>query len=148
MGRRFGVYTIGYEDLTIDQFVRKLREHEIKTVVDVRLNAISRRKGFSKSKLTEALNAVGIDYIHERDLGNPPENRESFRNGESEVGRRTMRARLDNGSRGAVERLVERAKNERVALLCVEATDDRCHRQVVVEVALEVESDLYTTSIW
>lgn len=148
MGSKCGVYTIGYEDLGIDQFIRKLREHKIETVVDVRLNAMSRRKGFSKSGLIEALKAVGIDYVHERDLGNPPENRDSFRNGALEDGRRTMRARLDNGSRGAIERLVDRARNERVALLCVETTDARCHRQVVVEVVLELEPNLYTTSIW
>jgi len=34
--RPTGVYTIGYEDLRIDQFLNKLVEHRIDTVVDVR----------------------------------------------------------------------------------------------------------------
>lgn len=109
MQRRAGIYTIGYEDLRIDQLVTKLRENEIETVVDVRLNASSRRPGFSKRGLTTALSAAGIGYLHERDLGNPPENRDAFRNGPVEEGRQHMKQRLENGSSEALGRLVDRA---------------------------------------
>lgn len=143
-----GLFTIGYEDLRIDQFVNKLRENAIDTVVDVRLTASSRRPGFSKTALTNALAAAGIAYVHERDLGNPPANRDAFRKGHLEEGRVLMRARLENGSAEALGRLVERAGHERVALLCVEAVDTRCHRQVILEAAREAEPELKTTSIW
>jgi uncharacterized protein (DUF488 family) len=142
------LFTIGYEDLRIDQFVNKLREHHINTVVDVRLTASSRRPGFSKTALSNALAAAGIGYVHERDLGNPPSNRDAFRSGRLEEGRALMRARLENGSADALRRLVDRAGHERVALLCVEAFDARCHRQVIVEMAREVEPELKSFSIW
>jgi uncharacterized protein (DUF488 family) len=143
-----GLYTIGYEDLRIDQLVNKLRENQIDTVVDVRLNASSRRPGFSKRALTSALSAAGIGYLHERDLGNPPETRDAFRNGPVEEGRRQMKQRLENGSSEALGRLVDRARRERVAVLCVEVADHRCHRQVIVEAAKEIEPGLFTTTIW
>lgn len=143
-----GLFTIGYEDLRIDQFVNKLHENHIDTVVDVRLTASSRRPGFSKTALTKALAAAGIGYVHERDLGNPPSNRDPFRKGRLEEGRVLMRARLENGSADALRRLVERAALERVAVLCVEALDARCHRQVIVEKAREAEPGLKTVSIW
>jgi uncharacterized protein (DUF488 family) len=148
MKRSGGVYTIGYEDLRIEQFINKMRENEIDTVVDVRLTPSSRRAGFSKSCLAKALAAVGIGYVHERDLGNPADNRDAFRKGPLEEGRQRMRVRLENGSGEALQRLVERAKGERVAVLCVEVSDARCHRQVIVEMAREIEPELFATSIW
>jgi uncharacterized protein (DUF488 family) len=143
-----GVYTVGYEDLRIDQFINKLCENGIDTVVDVRLNASSRRPGFSKKSLAAALGAAGIAYVHERELGNPPDNRDAFRNGPLNEGRQQMRERLQNGSGESLRRLVERARHERVAVLCVEITDARCHRQVIVEMALEIEPGLFTAAIW
>jgi hypothetical protein len=32
--------------------------------------------------------------------------------------------------------------------LCVEVADHRCHRQVIVEAAKEIEPGLFTTMIW
>jgi uncharacterized protein (DUF488 family) len=148
MDRTEGIYTIGYEDLRLDQFLNKLRENRIDTVVDVRLTPSSRRAGFSKGVLAKALDAAGIAYIHERDLGNPPDNRAAFRRGPLEEGRCRMKARLENGSAPALQRLVERATQERVAVLCVEVADARCHRQVIVEMARELAPELFTTSIW
>ena len=55
-------------------------------LVDVRLNAVSRKSGFSKKRLTQALKDAGIEYVHEKDLGNPQDNRDSFRNGDGEAG--------------------------------------------------------------
>jgi uncharacterized protein (DUF488 family) len=143
-----GLFTIGYEDLRIDQFVNKLRENCINTVVDVRLTASSRRPGFSKTALTSALAAAGVGYVHERDLGNPPSNRDAFRKGRVEEGRVLMKARLENGSADALRRLIDRAGHERVAVLCVEAFDAACHRQVIVEMAREADAKLRTASIW
>ncbi|MGD0876411.1 MAG: DUF488 domain-containing protein [Acidimicrobiales bacterium] len=148
MGDSPGLFTIGYEALRIDQFVNKLRESRIDTLVDVRLTASSRRPGFSKTALGSALAGAGIRYIHERDLGNPPTNRDAFRRGRLEEGRRLMRSRLENGSAEALQRLVERANHERTAIMCVEAADARCHRQVIVEMVREVDPRLRTASIW
>jgi uncharacterized protein (DUF488 family) len=146
--RPTGVYTIGYEDLRIDQFLKKLVEHRIDTVVDVRLTPSSRRPGFSKGPLTAALAAAHIAYAHERDLGNPPDNREAFRKGPLEVGRSRMRKQLQNGAGEALQRLVKLAMTERVAVLCVEVEDARCHRQVILEMAREIKPGLFIASIW
>ena len=142
------MYTIGYEDLRIDEFLNKLREYKIDTVVDVRLIPSSRRPGFSKGPLTAALEAADIAYTHERDLGNPSDNREAFRKGPLEVGRTRMRKQLQIGAGETLRRLVVRGMTERVAVLCVEIDDAKCHRQVIVEMAREIEPSLSVTSIW
>lgn len=66
-----GLYTIGYEGADLGDFLATLRAMCVTTLVDVRELPISRRKGFSKAALGEALGAVDIAYKHERHLGSP-----------------------------------------------------------------------------
>lgn len=141
------IYSVGYEGLTLEQFLRRLEDNHVTTLVDVRMTAASRKAGFSKRKLQSALLGAGIAYVHEPELGNPPENRENFRTGDRELGRRRMRTRLENGSGAALQRVVELSKNENIALLCVERFAVSCHRQVITEMACEIEPALQTMEI-
>ena len=65
------IVSAGYEGRSIEDFVRAMKRNRVELVVDVRLNAVSRKKGFSKAPLTKALAAEGIGYRHETELGNP-----------------------------------------------------------------------------
>ncbi|MBI5088832.1 MAG: DUF488 domain-containing protein, partial [Actinobacteria bacterium] len=85
--------TIGYEGLIVDELVDQLRADGVEVVVDVRLNPISRKPGLSKTRLAAALDAVGIGYVHERALGNPPDNRAALRAGDADAWER-LRAQL------------------------------------------------------
>ena len=142
------IYSVGYEGLSLRGLIQRLSQNRIGLVVDVRLNAVSRRPGFSKKSLSDALDKAGIEYRHEPKLGNPVSNREAFRSTTTiEQGRRTVRRRLDNGSRAALEQLVDDALESRIAVLCVERATDACHRAVVLEAALEIEPDLIVLPI-
>jgi hypothetical protein len=142
------ICSIGYEGLTLDEFISRLKRERVRTVVDVRLTPASRRPGFSKKSLSKALSDVGIGYVHEKDLGNPADNREVFKSREPEEGRLAMRERLENGSGDALRRLVELSRTERVAVLCVERFSANCHRQVIIEMAREIEPLLEVVEIW
>lgn len=131
------IYSVGYEGLTLDALVDRLASAQISVLVDVRLNPISRKPGFSRRRLAEALQDVGIEYVHEKELGNPPDNRNSFRLGDGEAGRSRMRSILDNGAGEALDRVVGLASNQRIAVLCVERDAHRCHRDVITEMAVE-----------
>ena len=76
-----GLVSVGYEGRSVDELIAVLRRYDVSLLVDVRLNAISRRPGFSKRALAEALHAAGIEYRHAPELGNPKENRAAFRAG-------------------------------------------------------------------
>ncbi len=136
------IYSVGYEGLNAQGLVERLTGSQVATIVDVRMTPASRKPGFSKKALAAALQQAGIGYVHEPDLGNPPDNRESFRQGDGEEGRRRMRARLENGSGPALRRLIDRAQVERVAVLCVERERARCHRTVIIDMAVELEPEL------
>ena len=133
------IYSVGYEGYDVKGMADHLAAIGVSVLVDVRLNAISRRPGFSKKALSAALAAVGIEYIHERELGNPQDNRDAFRRGDGLEGRRRMRAILSNGSHTALERLVGLARHSRVAVMCVEREHDRCHRDVITSMAQEMD---------
>lgn len=73
------------------------QRNRVDVLVDVRLNPISRKKGFSKSSLQQALGAARIEYRHERQLGNPKSNRDPFRRGLKSARARYLR-HLRNGA--------------------------------------------------
>jgi uncharacterized protein (DUF488 family) len=135
------IYSVGYEQRDIDGFIEVLQRHAVAELIDVRLTPSSRKPGFSKTRLSEALSDAGIAYRHIRDLGNPRENRDGFRAGCSDAVS-AYRARLDNGSRGAVEAVVEAANDHAVALFCFERQASRCHRHTITEVAQEMDPRL------
>jgi len=135
------IYSVGYEGTTLEALVELLAQHRVSLLVDVRLTPHSRRPGFSRRPLSVALAMAGIEYVHEPLLGNPPGNREAYRNGDP-AARRLLRERLENGSLRAVEKLVEEAQKRRVAVLCVEREADRCHRRVVTDLARELAPGL------
>lgn len=130
------LFSVGYEGRDLDGFVGLLRENGVTVVLDVRLNAISRKPGFSKTRLTAALADAGIGYRHARALGNPKDNRESLRSADPQPGLRAFRALLSNDDAGLeLGHLAELLRTERVAVLCFERNHDRCHRQVIVDQA-------------
>ncbi len=65
------LFTIGYEGRSLTEFVQLLVKNAITRVIDVRELPLSRRRGFSKTSLTEALAAHDIEYVHLRKAGNP-----------------------------------------------------------------------------
>lgn len=127
------LFGVGYEGRDLDTFVGLLREHGVTVLVDVRLNAVSRKPGFSKRRLADALAAAGIGYRHARALGNPQDNREPFRSGDVARGVERYRTLLA-GEEAAAELAAVAAllARERVAVLCVERDHERCHRQAVL----------------
>lgn len=133
-----GLWSAGYEGRDIDSFVASLLDSRIDVVADVRLTPISRKKGFSKTRLGQALAEAGIEYTHLRGLGNPKDNRAPFWDGRLDVGRARFRGVLrSEDAQTDLERLTEHARQSRVAVLCFEKDESRCHRQVVLETVRE-----------
>ena len=123
---------MGYEGLSVDGLVQRLQQSRIEEVIDVRANPSSRRPGFSRKKLSESLAAAGISYRHEPFLGNAFRDVENFA-----AAMDLMRAHLAGGEPAeAVARLVSLADGRRIAVLCLENDQRRCHRRIVLEAAL------------
>lgn len=128
------IVSIGYERRTLDELVSLLRHYDVEVLVDVRLTPISRKRGFSKTALAEALEEVGIDYRHERELGNPKDNRDAFRQGLPSA-RRRYSQHLHNGAAAVYREVIGLVHTARPALLCVERELEECHRSSILETA-------------
>jgi hypothetical protein len=83
------VGSIGYERFKdVDEFVALLRKEGVELLIDVRELPISRRRGYAKTALREALESGGIEYLHMKGLGNPKEIRDLYKSGSVDEGRR------------------------------------------------------------
>lgn len=137
-----GVIGFGYEGADLAAFVTSLARSRIGQLVDVRLNAISRKPGFSKRKLSQALADAGIEYDHAPELGNPSWNRPGFSGSKAQVASARDAYRELIQSEQALSRLdtiAEAAAKAAVGVLCVESDERFCHRYVVLS---EVRSRL------
>jgi uncharacterized protein (DUF488 family) len=124
--------TIGYEGATLEAFVHTLREAGTKLVLDVRELPSSRRKGFSKTALSKALEAEGIGYRHERALGTPREMRHRYReHGDRE--RYFAQFRKYLATHEALLDQIAAGLTGSEALMCYERNPAECHRSIVAE---------------
>ena len=131
MGR---LLSIGYEGRTQQELVEVLTRLGVAVVVDVRLNPISHKPGLSKRRLAEALAEVGIEYRHLKALGNPRTNRSPFHEGRVAEGCEEFRKLLAAPeAESALQQIVDESRDTTVAVLCYEKSDERCHRQVVID---------------
>lgn len=130
------VVGLGYEGCAIDDFIADLRMREITVLADVRLTPVSRKPGFSKRALAQRLVDAGVQYLHLPELGNPKANRAGFA-GDQDAWR-SARARyeqlLDTSDKAhsAIRDLASLAHTDNVALLCFEADQRRCHRDILI----------------
>lgn len=131
------LFTIGYEATTMGEFLDALKSAGVERVIDVRAVPNSRRPGFSKTPLRNALAEVGIDYVHLRALGTPAEGREAARKGRHEDLKRIYAAQLDlPEAMVAAEQMKELAAEKPSALLCYERDPGGCHRTLLWRAAL------------
>ena len=126
------LFTIGYEATTMGEFLGALQEAGVERVIDVRAVPNSRRPGFSKTPLRNALADAGIDYVHLRALGTPAAGREAARKG-----RHAELQRIYDGQLELPEAMAEGAQmlalaaEKPSALLCYEREPGCCHRTLL-----------------
>lgn len=127
------VYTIGYEGLTTDSFIETLKKNAIEQVLDVREIPISRKPGFSKSKLTDVLGKVGISYVHIKELGSPKEIREKLQE-TKDYETFFFKYRNYLGTHFyLIQDAWELVTEKKTCLLCFEKKPSECHRSVIAE---------------
>ncbi|MGO9322310.1 MAG: DUF488 family protein [Solirubrobacteraceae bacterium] len=112
-------------------FARHVRAAGVERLIDVRELPISRRRGYAKSALAQAMADIGVEYIHIKALGNPKPFRDLYKSGQVEEGQRRYEDHLLAERRDALEDLVVLLHEKRCALMCVEHDPATCHRSVI-----------------
>ena len=131
------IFTIGYEGATQAELIAALRQAGVERVIDVRAVPLSRKPGFSKNVLAAGLKEAGIDYVHLKALGTPPDGREAARKGRMDEMRRIFAAQLETPEAGMqAAQMIALAEEKPSALLCFERDPAGCHRMPLHEAVL------------
>jgi uncharacterized protein (DUF488 family) len=129
------VFTIGYEGADVDRFLTTLKDAGVATLADVRAVALSRKRGFSKSALRDALSNQGIGYEHFIKLGTPKEGRQAARAGDGDLMRRIYcdEVLATEEAQAAFRDLEALAASQPICLLCFERDPANCHRRILAQ---------------
>ena len=132
------LFTIGYQGRTVEDYLGMLSRAQVTVLCDVRRNAISRKRGFSKRALAGACEQIDIRYEHLPDLGIGAERRRLVRTDRDRQLLLAEYLKVDLARRpSSLDRIVSwAASGERVAVTCFEREFSSCHRSLV---AAEVE---------
>ena len=124
------VLTVGHSNHPLESFVSLLQQHDVTTLADVRSTPYSRfNPQFNRKSLDAALQAHGVAYLFlGHALGGRPEDRSCYENGRVRYDRLARTPLYREG----IDRVVEAARDERIALMCAEKEPLDCHRTLLV----------------
>ncbi|NES82203.1 MAG: DUF488 domain-containing protein [Moorea sp. SIO2B7] len=124
------LFTIGHSNLTIEDFITLLQQHNITAVADVRSHPYSRYlPHFNKDALKTVLLNVGIKYVFlGKELGARPTDLSCYSNGKALYERIAATELFPQG----IQRLVKGLENHKIALMCAEKDPITCHRTILV----------------
>jgi len=126
-----GLYTIGYEGLSIDSFVQHLIGNNITCLVDVRKIAFSMRREFCKTNLLNALQEAGITYIRMAEVGIPSKKRkELLPLGEKDELFAWYKENILPQCPSYASHIADLVSKENIALMCYEKDPNDCHRSL------------------
>ena len=129
------LFTIGYEGISLEEYLVRLLKNDVKVLVDVRNNPLSMKYGFSKSQLKKYCGSLGIEYVHIPEVGIQSEQRQEL-NTQSDYDKLFSAYRKNNLSRttGSQLQILNLLKeHKRIALTCFEANICQCHRKHLAE---------------
>ena len=135
------LYTIGYEGVTLEEYLNKLILNDVKMLCDVRRNPLSMKYGFSKSQLKAACEGIGIAYLHLPEVGIASDLRQNLETQKDydALFVRYQQECLVNTKSTQVQIFNLLKEHQRVALTCFEADICQCHRKPLAESIAELD---------
>ncbi|MBN1340293.1 MAG: DUF488 domain-containing protein [Bacteroidales bacterium] len=130
-GSKTVLFTIGYEGISLEEYLVRLLKNDVKVLVDVRNNPLSMKYGFSKSQLKKYCASLGIEYVHIPEVGIQSDQRQEL-NTQSDYDKLFAVYRKNNLTKTTAhqnEILKMLKQHKRIALTCFEANICQCHRK-------------------
>jgi uncharacterized protein (DUF488 family) len=129
------LFTIGYEGISLEEYMNRLLKNGVSMLVDVRNNAQSMKYGFSKSTLKKVCEGVGITYTHLPEVGIVSDKRKELK---TQADYDSLFAEYSEDNLTKTEETQSEiatllSQNKRIALTCFEANICQCHRKPLAE---------------
>lgn len=129
------LFTIGYEGISLEEYLTRLLKNNVNVLVDVRNNPLSMKYGFSKNQLKNFCGSLGIKYVHVPEVGIQSEQRQEL-NSQADYDKLFEIYRKQNLTKTIdvqTQILNLLKENNRIALTCFEANICQCHRKHLAE---------------
>ena len=126
-----GIFTIGYQGRSIDNFLHILVTEKTHILVDIRYNPWSMKYGFTKYTLKTLCEKLDIEYQHIPEFGIPGDMRENL---DTENDYKKLFQKYEKHLRKQFQQLQylkQQAKTKRLALMCFEKDPAFCHRHIL-----------------
>ena len=129
-GEKRVVLTVGHSNHALETLVALLLQHGVTALADVRSAPYSRfNPQFNRKALDASLETVGIEYAFMgRALGGRPDDPSCYEDGRVRYDRLAETPLFREG----LERIVDGAQRQRIALMCAEKEPLDCHRTILV----------------
>ena len=129
------LFTIGYEGISLEEYLIRLVKNDVKILVDVRRNPLSMKFGFSKTLLQRYCNALDIEYMHFPDVGIESDKRQELNNqSDYDILFENYRECNLPKTLETQNKILDLLKSKkRIALTCFEADICQCHRKHLAE---------------
>ena len=129
------LFTIGYEGISLEEYLVRLLKNNIKLLVDVRNNPLSMKFGFSKSQIKKYCESIGIQYLHFPEVGIQSAQRQSLNNQSDydSLFKVYCENNLTKTTKVQLQIFNLLQTHKRIALTCFEANICQCHRKHLAE---------------
>jgi len=129
------LYTIGYEGISLEEYLNRLIKNGVKVLVDVRNNALSMKFGFSKTQLKTFCASLNIEYLHIPEVGIQSDQRQELKTQTDydnlfDIYKKQNLKNTISQQQQILNLLKDR---KRIALTCFEANICQCHRKHLAE---------------
>ena len=134
MNKEIDIYTIGFTKKNAETFFGFIKEANVSTLLDVRLNNVSQLAGFAKKNdLMYFLKELcGTEYIHTPELAPTKDMLSLYKKGEMPWKKYEDKF-LNLMSQRQIEKTVKPTLLDHGCLLCSEHEPHLCHRRLVVD---------------
>jgi uncharacterized protein (DUF488 family) len=139
------LFTVGYQGISLEEYLLRLIKNDVKLLVDVRNNPVSMKYGFSKSQLEKYTRNLGIGYIHIPEVGITSDLRQELQTQEDYDKLFTLyrKNNLSKTNNFQLQILNMLKKHKRIALTCFESNICQCHRKHLAEAISKLPSFSY-----
>ena len=119
------IYSIGYGNMQIDDFIQPLKKFNIQVLIDVRLKPKSNwNTDYNKDTLKEHLYTEGIEYKWYKDLHGYTTNK-------------------DVHYFAKIKRIISISESQNVVMMCSELDPGKCHRYKKITPDIETKKKVY-----
>jgi uncharacterized protein (DUF488 family) len=132
--------SIGYEGKSIDEYLNQLIQAQIQVLVDVRYMPLSRKYGFSKLKLADYVQKLGMQYLHLPELGIPGQYRKNLQTqADYDLLFSQYYQKVLTETQAIQQEIIQQIEtHQRIALTCFEQNICQCHRKPLAESVAEI----------